>query len=78
MVSYFEQVQNNTNFYWDEEEVDNKLKTKIQKAAFDVFEKAKEHKVDLRTWAYVISAKRILDSMNDKFDNVVNREDIIY
>ncbi|MDD3793785.1 MAG: Glu/Leu/Phe/Val dehydrogenase [Candidatus Gracilibacteria bacterium] len=70
MVSYFEQVQNNTNYYWDEEEVDTKLKTKIQKAAFDVFEKAKEHKVDLRTGAYVISTKRILDSMNDRFDNI--------
>lgn len=70
MVSYFEQVQNNTNFYWDEQEVDTKLKTKIQKAAVDVFEKAKEHKVDLRTWAYVISTKRILDSMIDRFDNV--------
>jgi len=49
MVSYFEQVQNNTNYYWDEEEVDTKLKTKIQNATVDVFEKAKEHKIDLRT-----------------------------
>ncbi|NVP18067.1 Glu/Leu/Phe/Val dehydrogenase [Candidatus Gracilibacteria bacterium] len=70
MVSYFEQVQNNTNFYWDEQEVDTKLKTKIQKAAVDVFEKAKEHKVDLRTGAYVISTKRILDSMNDRYENI--------
>ena len=70
MVSYFEQVQNNTNFYWDEEEVDSKLKTKIQKATVDVFNKAKEHKVPLRTGAYVISAKRILDAMNDRYENI--------
>lgn len=70
MVSYFEQVQNNTNYYWDEEEVDIKLKTKIQKATVDVFYKAKEHKVPLRTGAYVISAKRVLDAMNDRYENM--------
>jgi len=70
MVSYFEQVQNNTNYYWDEEEVDTKLKTKIQNATIDVYNKAKEHKVPLRTWAYVISAKRILDAMNDRYENI--------
>lgn len=70
MVSYFEQVQNNANFYWEEEEVDTKLKTKIQKATFDVFNKAKEHNVPLRTWAYVISTKRVLDAMNDRYENI--------
>ena len=28
MVSYFEQVQNNTNFYWEENEIEQKLKIK--------------------------------------------------
>jgi glutamate dehydrogenase/leucine dehydrogenase len=32
MVSYFEQVQNNTNYYWDEDEVDLKLHKKITHA----------------------------------------------
>ena len=70
MVSYFEQVQNNSNYYWEEEEVDIKLKTKIQKATVDVFNKARENKVSLRTWAYVISVKRVLDAMNDKYENI--------
>jgi len=33
MVSYFEQVQNNMNFYWSAAEVDSKLKDKITSAA---------------------------------------------
>jgi len=49
MVSYFEQVQNNSNYYWEAEEADIKLKTKIQKATVDVFNKARENKVSLRT-----------------------------
>ncbi len=31
-VSYFEQVQNNTNYYWSAEEVAEKLKLKMEKA----------------------------------------------
>ncbi|MDD2907705.1 MAG: Glu/Leu/Phe/Val dehydrogenase [Candidatus Gracilibacteria bacterium] len=69
MVSYFEQVQNNTNFYWEEDEIDLKLKTKIEKATFDVFNKAKEYNSSLRTGAYLISAKRILDAMVDRYEN---------
>ena len=66
MVSYFEQVQNNTNFYWDAEEVDAKLKKKITQATEDVFEKAKEYKTSLRNGAYIIALKRVFDAMEAK------------
>jgi glutamate dehydrogenase len=36
MVSYFEQVQNDMNFYWEEEEIQEKLKKKIVEAAVNV------------------------------------------
>ena len=63
MVSYFEQVQNNTNFYWDEAEVDEKLFKKITSAAKDVFETSKYYETSLRSAAYIISIKRVLDAM---------------
>ncbi len=68
MVSYFEQVQNNTNFYWEEDEIDKKLNKKIKKAAREVFEISKQKNVDLRSWAYVISIRRIIDAMKDRWE----------
>ena len=63
MVSYFEQVQNNTNFYWDEEEVDSKLFKKITKASLEVFETSKYYNCSFRNAAYIISLKRVLSAM---------------
>ena len=44
MVSYFEQVQNNMNFYWEEDEIDTKLHKKITASANSVFHKSEEYK----------------------------------
>jgi len=66
MVSYFEQVQNDMNFYWEADEVDAKLHKKITAAAADVFETASEHKSDLRTGAYIIAIKKIFNAMWDR------------
>lgn len=63
MVSYFEQVQNNMNYYWSAGEVDSKLKEKITSAALWVYMMSQNHTVMLRTGAYMISMKRILDAM---------------
>ncbi len=69
MVSYFEQVQNKMNYYWEASEVDAKLYKKITESSIWVYETAKEHKTFLRTWAYIISLKRIFDAMKDKWMN---------
>ena len=66
MVSYFEQVQNNTNYYWTEEEVDAKLHKKITDAAASVFHTSKEYSSSLRDAAYIIAMKRIFDAMKDR------------
>lgn len=63
MVSYFEQVQNNTNYYWSEQEVDEKLKLKITNATIDVYNKSVELNTSVRNGAYVIAIKRVLDAM---------------
>lgn len=62
-VSYFEQVQNSMNYYWSREEVQEKLKLKMEKALEGVLRSAKEHRVMLRTWAYVVALERILEAM---------------
>ncbi len=62
-VSYFEQVQNNANYSWSREEVQEKLKLKMETALTWVLGSAMEHGVMLRTGAYVVAMKRILEAM---------------
>lgn len=66
MVSYFEQVQNNMNFYWEENEIEDKLNKKITQSASDVYTKADEYKTSLRSGAYIIAMQRIFDAMHDR------------
>lgn len=69
MVSYFEQVQNNTNFYWEEEEIEEKLKTKMKRATLSVYAKTKELNTSFRKWAYVIAMKRVIDAMDSRWEH---------
>ncbi len=62
IVSYFEWVQNLSNYYWSEDEVNEKLKTKIINAYEDVLEEAKVHNINLRTASYTLSIARILEA----------------
>lgn len=65
-VSYFEQVQNATNYYWSEQEVEKKLKD-IMLAAFEAVWAAKEkYGVDLRTAAFVLAVERVAEAMRDR------------
>ena len=52
-VSYFELIQNITTYYWEEKEVFEKLEKKMNQASANVFKMAQEHKVDLRTGAFI-------------------------
>ncbi|HBZ82686.1 MULTISPECIES: Glu/Leu/Phe/Val dehydrogenase [Brevibacillus] len=62
-VSYFEWVQNLMNYYWSEQEVNDKLQTAMVNAYRAVAELADQYKVDLRTGAYMISLLRITEAM---------------
>ncbi len=66
IVSYFEQVQNNTNYYWSLEEVDSKLKQKIEDATHNVYIESKKYNTFLRNWAYKVALKNLFDAMNDR------------
>ena len=68
MVSYFEQVQNDANFYWEAGEIDLKLFKKITNAAEWVYNTTKEHKTYLRNGAFIIALERIFTAMKDRWE----------
>lgn len=64
--SYFEQVQCNTNYYWEKEEVLSKLDLKMTAAFHAVHELAKKRKIYMRDSAYVISVSRVAQACRDR------------
>ncbi|AVF39542.1 Glu/Leu/Phe/Val dehydrogenase [Pandoraea apista] len=61
-VSYFEWVQDFSSFFWTEEEINHRLE-RIMREAFDgVWNVAQEHKVSLRTAAFIVACTRILQA----------------
>jgi len=61
-VSYFEQVQNNTNFYWSLAEVHERLDQKMTAAFHAVHAMAQKHKVHNRLGAYLVSVARVAEA----------------
>ena len=58
-VSYFEWVQDRGGYFWDEDTVNNRL-TEIMKRSFaDVLQLSRQHKVNMRTAAYMLSISRV-------------------
>jgi len=62
-VSYFEWVQNLANYYWTEEEVNQRLELKMVTAFDEVYQMSRRYGVDMRSAAYMVSVKRIADAM---------------
>jgi glutamate dehydrogenase len=62
-VSYFESVQNDMNFYWTQEEVLQRLDTKITQAFNSVLEMAEGEKVYMRDAAYMVAIGRVVRAM---------------
>ena len=62
-VSYFEWVQNRAGFYWDEDEVNGRLKTIMDREARYIFELADDKQINLRTAAYLHGIERISGAM---------------
>jgi glutamate dehydrogenase (NAD(P)+) len=60
--SYFEQVQNNTNYYWSKEEVIEKLDTKMTSAYKAVADVAQSKNIPMRDAAYVIAIQRVVEA----------------
>jgi glutamate dehydrogenase/leucine dehydrogenase len=61
-VSYFEWVQNNYNYYWTEDEVNQRLDYKITTAFKDVWDMHEKYKCNMRDAAYLVAVKRVSDA----------------
>ena len=61
--SYFEQVQSNLNYYWEKEEVLEKLDTKMTSAYRAVYDLAKKKNLYMRDAAYVIAINRVAQAV---------------
>jgi glutamate dehydrogenase len=62
-VSYFESVQNDMNFYWTQNEVLDRLDTRITQAFKSVLEMAESEKVSMRDAAYMVAIGRVVKAM---------------
>ena len=63
IVSYFEWVQDLQNFFWTEDEVNQKLKSILTRAFHQVYERSQKEKVDMRMAALMIGIDRVARAM---------------
>lgn len=61
-VSYFEQVQNAYNLYWELQEVHWRLDKKMTQAFYGVHEMSQRNGVNLREAAYLVSIARVAEA----------------
>jgi glutamate dehydrogenase (NAD(P)+) len=61
-VSYFEQVQNAYDYYWDLETVHERLDKKMTTAFHAVHETAQKHKLNNRMGAYIVAVSRVAEA----------------
>jgi glutamate dehydrogenase (NAD(P)+) len=64
--SYFEQVQSNMNYYWEKDEVLEKLDTKMTNAFLAVSELAWKKNLYMRDAAYVIAINRVAEAVKKR------------
>ena len=61
-VSYFEWVQDLNRDFWDEAEVNQKLKVIMVKAFRDTLAMSLAEEVNMRTAAYLLAVQRVADA----------------
>jgi len=61
-VSYFEQVQNAYDYYWDVELVHERLERKMTVAFHAVHDEAQKRKINNRMGAYVVAVSRVAEA----------------
>jgi len=64
--SYFEQVQSNTNYCWEKDEVLGKLDLKMTAAFIAVSDLARRRKIYMRDAAYEIAIARVAQACRDR------------
>jgi glutamate dehydrogenase/leucine dehydrogenase len=63
VVSYFEWVQDLQNFFWNEDEVNTKLRNILVKAFHEVLDMSRKQNVDMRQAALMIGIERVTRAM---------------
>lgn len=58
-VSYFEWVQDREGYFWTEKRVNDSLQEIMERSFGAVLDLAKQHKVNMRTAAYMLSISRV-------------------
>ncbi|HEU4747970.1 MAG TPA: Glu/Leu/Phe/Val dehydrogenase [Gemmatimonadaceae bacterium] len=58
-VSYFEWVQDRGGYFWTEELVNDRLEAIMRRSFKDVLDLSRQHRVNLRTAAYMLSISRV-------------------
>ena len=61
-VSYFEWVQDQYGFFWTDKEVNQYLEKTMVNAFHEVYQKAQQYKVHLRTGAYCLAVSRVAEA----------------
>jgi glutamate dehydrogenase (NAD(P)+) len=61
-VSYFEWVQDLQENFWEEDEINARLRQKMVRAFRETLDQAKRHNVDMRTGAYVVAVNRVAEA----------------
>ncbi|GAG14965.1 unnamed protein product, partial [marine sediment metagenome] len=62
-VSYFEWVQSLYRYYWDENEVHQRLGEKMTKAFQAVLAESLKRKIHMRAAAYIVAVARVAEAM---------------
>ena len=61
-VSYFEWVQDLQENFWDEEEINSKLKRKMTRAFNETHERSSKLHIDMRRGAYAVAVNRVAEA----------------
>jgi glutamate dehydrogenase (NAD(P)+) len=61
-VSYFEWVQDFSSFFWTEDEINQRLERVMREAFAAVWQVSSEQNVSVRTAAFIVACKRILQA----------------
>ncbi len=69
VVSYFEQVQNASGYYWKKEEVLTRLKEIMDLAFDEVWKEKEKNRTTMRLGAYTLAVRRVEAAMKDRGRN---------
>ena len=64
--SYFEQVQSNMNYFWEEGDVLSRLDVRMTSAFHDVYDVAQRRKVPMRDAAYMVAIGKVAKACRDR------------